>query len=393
MAAPAASASPETIARGRYLARAADCAACHTSADGAPFAGGVPLKSPFGTFYGTNITPDKTNGIGGWTSDDFYRALHDGKAPDKPLYPAMPYTSYRQMSRADSDAIYAYLMSVPPVKRLNRPHELRFPFNQRELLVGWRALYFHQGEYQPDAKQSVEWNRGAYLVQGLGHCAMCHTAVTALGGSRESEAFAGGMIPNQNWYAPSLTSNREAGLGEWSLQEIVDLLQAGVSHRGAVYGPMAEVTFNSLQYLNDADVRAMAVYLKSLPPKGEKRPEPKAQLVAPGTMEQGRAIYEAQCAMCHGDDGKGRPPAFPPLADNPSIEMASPVNPIRMVLNGSYAPATKRNPRPYGMPPFAHLLSDDDVAAVVTYIRVAWGNGGTPVTAAQANALRSVPLE
>lgn len=382
------------IARGEYLARAGDCVACHTEPGGELFAGGRPMATPFGSLYVPNITPDDDTGIGRWTPDDFWRTMHEGRSRDGSLlYPAMPFASYTKVSRADSDAIYAYLMSVPPVKRLNRPHELRFPFNQRELLVGWRALYFHQGEYEPDPKQSAEWNRGAYLVQGLGHCSMCHTAVTALGGSRESEAFAGGMIPNQNWYAPSLTSNREAGLGEWSLQEIVDLLQAGVSHRGAVYGPMAEVTFNSLQYLNDADVRAMAVYLKSLPPQGEKRPEPKAQLVAPGTMEQGRAIYEAQCAMCHGDDGKGRPPAFPPLADNPSIEMASPVNPIRMVLNGSYAPATKRNPRPYGMPPFAHLLSDADVAAVVTYIRVAWGNGGTPVTAAQANALRAVPLE
>jgi mono/diheme cytochrome c family protein len=305
----------------------------------------------------------------------------------------MPFANYTKVTRADSDAIYAYLMSVPPVKQPNRPHELRFPFNQRELLVGWRTLYFKEGEYQPDPKKSKEWNRGAYLVQGLGHCSMCHTAVSALGGSREAEAFSGGMIPNQNWYAPSLTSNREAGLGEWSLQEISDLLQSGVSHRGAVYGPMAEVTFNSLQYLSDDDVRAMAVYLKSLPPQGERRPAPQAQMVSPGTMETGRRIYAAQCAMCHGDEGKGLPPAFPPLANNPSIEMLSPVNPIRMVLNGGYAPATRKNPRPYGMPPFAHLLNDEEIAAVVTYIRVAWGNGGTPVTAAQANDLRSVPLE
>jgi mono/diheme cytochrome c family protein len=305
----------------------------------------------------------------------------------------MPFANYTRVTRADSDAIYAYLMSVPPVKLKNREHELRFPFNNRELLIGWRTLYFNQGEYVPNPQQGADWNRGAYLVQGLGHCSMCHTAVSALGGSREQEAFSGGMIPNQNWYAPSLTSNREAGLGEWSLEEIGDLLQAGVSHRGAVYGPMAEVTFNSLQYQSDADVRAMAVYLKSLPPKGEARPPPQAQLVQPATMELGRRIYTAQCVMCHGDNGKGFPPAFPPLAQNPSIEMASPVNPIRMVLNGGYAPATRRNPRPYGMPPFAHLLNDEEVAAVVTYIRVAWGNGGTPVTAAQANALRSVTLE
>jgi mono/diheme cytochrome c family protein len=384
----------DVISRGEYLARAGDCVACHTAAGGALFAGGRAMPTPFGSLFTSNITPDDETGIGRWTPDDFYRMLHTGRSRDGALlYPAMPFANYTKVTRADSDAMYAYLMSVPPVRQPNRPHELRFPFNQRDLLVGWRTLYFREGEYQPDPKQSAEWNRGAYLVQGLGHCSMCHTAVSALGGSRESEAFSGGMIPNQNWYAPSLTSNREAGLGEWSLDEIRDLLQAGVSHRGAVYGPMAEVTYNSLQFMSDEDVRAMAVYLKSLPPKGEKRPEPQAQLVAPGTMEAGRKLYGTWCAMCHGDDGKGNAPAFPPLAANPSIEMASPVNPIRMVLNGSYAPATRKNPRPYGMPPFAQVLNDDEIAAVVTYVRVAWGNGGTPVSAAQANALRSVPLE
>jgi mono/diheme cytochrome c family protein len=387
-------AANDVVSRGEYLARAGDCVACHTAPGAATFAGGRAMPTPFGNLWVPNITPDDETGIGTWTPDDFYRMMHTGRSRDNTLlYPAMPFANYTKVTRADSDAIYAYLMSVPPVKQPNRPHELRFPFNQRELLVGWRTLYFKEGEYQPDPKKGKEWNRGAYLVQGLGHCSMCHTAVSALGGSREAEAFSGGMIPNQNWYAPSLTSNREAGLGEWSLQEISDLLQSGVSHRGAVYGPMAEVTFNSLQYLSDDDVRAMAVYLKSLPPQGERRPAPQAQMVSPGTMETGRRIYAAQCAMCHGDEGKGLPPAFPPLANNPSIEMLSPVNPIRMVLNGGYAPATRKNPRPYGMPPFAHLLNDEEIAAVVTYIRVAWGNGGTPVTAAQANDLRSVPLE
>ena len=387
-------ATTQVINRGEYLARAGDCVACHTAPSGKEFAGGRPMPTPFGALFVPNITPDDETGIGRWTPDDFYLMMHTGRSRDGTLlYPAMPFANYTKVTRADSDAIYAYLMSVPPVKQANRPHELHFPFNQRELLVGWRTLYFKEGEYQPNAAQSKEWNRGGYLVQGLGHCSMCHTAVSALGGSRESEAFSGGMIPNQNWYAPSLTSNREAGLGDWSLEEISDLLQAGVSHRGAVYGPMAEVTFNSLQFLNDEDVRAMAVYLKSLPPKGQTRPEPQAQMVAPGTMESGRKLYATWCAMCHGDEGKGFPPAYPPLANNPSIEMTSPVNPIRMVLNGGYAPATRRNARPYGMPPFAHLLNDEEVAAVVTYIRVAWGNGGTPVTAAQANALRAVPLE
>lgn len=384
----------DIISRGEYLARAGDCVACHTAPGGVEFAGLLPMPTPFGNIYSPNITPDDETGIGTWTADEFYRMMHTGVSRDgKLLYPAMPFANYTRVTRADSDAIYAYLMSVPPVKQPNRPHELRFPYNQRELLIGWRTLYFQQGEYVPDPKQSEEWNRGAYLVQGLGHCSMCHTAVSPLGGSREQNAFSGGMIPNQNWYAPSLTSNREAGLGDWEIRDIVDLLQKGVSDRGTVYGPMAEVTYHSLQYMTDEDVKAMAVYLKTLPPRGEARAPSQAQLVAPGTMELGRRIYAAQCAMCHGDEGKGFPPHFPPLADNQSIEMAVPVNPIRMILNGGYAPATHGNPRPYGMPPFAHLLSDEEVAAVATYIRVAWGNGGTPVTASEVNALRVVPIQ
>jgi mono/diheme cytochrome c family protein len=317
--------------------------------------------------------------------------MHTGISRDGTLlYPAMPFASYTKVTREDSDAIYSYLMSVPPVRQKNRPHELRFPFNKRDLLIGWRALYFKEGEFVPDPKQSAQWNRGAYLVQGLGHCSMCHTAVTALGGTRESQAFEGGMIPNQNWYAPSLTSNREAGLGEWSIKDISDLLQVGVSNRATVYGPMAEVVYNSLQYLSDEDVAAMAVYLKALPQRDSTTVENSARLVQPAVMELGRKIYEKQCAVCHGSDGKGHPPGLPPLAGNQSITMPSPVNSIRMVLNGGYAPGTKKNPRPYGMPPFSHVLNDDEASAVVTYIRVAWGNSGTPVTPAAANELRKV---
>jgi mono/diheme cytochrome c family protein len=307
------------------------------------------------------------------------------------LYPAMPFASYTKVTREDSDAIYTYLMSVTPVKQQNRPHELRFPYNQRDLLVGWRTLYFKEGVFKPDPRQSEEWNRGAYLVQGLGHCAMCHTKVNALGGSSESQAFEGGMIPNQNWYAPSLTSNREAGLGEWDIEDISDLLQVGVSHRGTTYGPMAEVVYNSLQYLTDEDAKAMAVYLKSLPKRdSEAPPTSQARLVDPGVMETGRNVYVAQCAVCHGNEGKGNAPYFPPLAGNQSITMSSPVNSIRMVLNGGYAPGTYKNPRPHGMPPFSHILSDEQVSAVVTYIREAWNNNGTPVTPAEVNELRKL---
>jgi mono/diheme cytochrome c family protein len=386
----ATNATTQIINKGEYLARAGDCVACHTEPGGKEFAGNRAMPTPFGNLYAPNITPDEETGIGKWTADEFYRMMHTGVSRDGTLlYPAMPFASYTRVTRADSDAIYAYLMSVPPVRQKSRPHDLRFPFNQRDLLIGWRTLYFREGEYQPDPTQSEKWNRGAYLVQGLGHCAMCHTAINALGGSSESKAFEGGMIPNQNWYAPSLTSNREAGLGDWSIKDIADLLQSGVSHRGTVYGPMAEVVYNSLQYLSDEDAEAMAVYLKALPQRDTAAPPgSQARLVAPETMELGRRTYAAQCAMCHGDEGKGNPPEYPPLAGNQSITMPSPVNSIRMVLNGGYPPGTLKNPRPHGMPPFSHILNDDEVAAVVTYIRVAWGNSGTPVAPAQANELR-----
>nr|WP_309477049.1 cytochrome c [Trinickia acidisoli] len=391
-----ASASADVVKQGEYLARAGDCIACHTQPGGKLFGGGRAMPTPFGTLYSPNITPDDETGIGQWTADEFYRMMHTGRSRDGSLlYPAMPYGAYTKVSRADSDAIFAYLRSVPPVHQPNRPHEMRFPYNNRELLLGWRTLYFREGEYQADPTRSVEWNRGAYLVQGLGHCSMCHTAINALGGSSESKAFEGGLIPMQDWYAPSLTSNKEAGLGDWSIADITALLQKGASNRGAVYGPMAEVVYDSLQYLSDDDVRAMAVYLKSLPQHGAES----QTAASPVSGEErdllarlGSKIYDAQCATCHGKHGEGKLSDFPPLANNQSIQMTSAVNPIRMVLNGGYAPGTAKNPSPYGMPPFAQSLSDEEVAAVVTFIRTAWGNHGTPVTAKEANALRSAPL-
>jgi mono/diheme cytochrome c family protein len=272
---------------------------------------------------------------------------------------------------------------------------LRFPFDNRSLIIGWRTLFFKEGEFKPDPSKSAEWNRGAYLVEGLGHCSMCHTAINALGGSSESQAFEGGLIPMQYWYAPSLTSNKEAGLGDWSVEEITQYLRTGIADRGAVYGPMAEVVYNSLQYLNDGDIRAMAVYLKTLAqgtsPAKASAPIPSAESSL--LVSFGKSIYDRDCALCHGAEGLGAPPHYPPLAGNQSIQMSSAVNAIRMVLNGGFPPGTMGNPRPYGMPPFAQRLSDDEIAAVVSYIRTAWGNRGDPVSARQANELRSATLD
>jgi len=384
----------QTIERGRYLAWVGDCIACHTMHGGPAFAGGLPLVTPFGTLYSPNITPDTQWGIGNWTADDFYKMLHTGRSRDgKLLYPAMPFPAYTKVTREDSDAIFAYLSSLKPLSVPNRENELRFPYNNRSLLIGWRTLYFSEGEFKPDPSRDAQWNRGAYLVQGLGHCGTCHTAINALGGSSEEKAFAGGLIPMQNWYAPSLTNNREAGLGDWDLRNIVELLQAGASDRGAVYGPMAAVVHNSLQYLSESDVQAMAVYLKSLAEHTRTTTEPRgATQVSASVLARGDSLYRMQCAGCHRTDGRGKPPAYPPLAQNQSIQMSSSVNAIRMVLNGGYPPQTAGNPRPYGMPPFAQLMSDEDIAAVVTYIRVSWGNRGQPVTPAEVNTLRSAAL-
>jgi mono/diheme cytochrome c family protein len=392
----ASSDQPSIVARGEYLAQAGDCVACHTAPGGKLFAGGRAMPTPFGTLFTSNVTPDPETGIGKWTADQFYTMMHTGRSPDDGLlYPAMPFASYTKVTRADSDAIFAFMKSVAPVRQPNKPHDLKFPYNNRSLIIGWRTLFFTEGEYKPDATKSEEWNRGAYLVQGLGHCAMCHTAINALGGSSESAAFQGGLIPMQNWYAPSLTSNKEGGLGDWSIKDISDLLRTGISQRGAVYGPMADVTYNSLQYMTEADTRAMAVYLKTLAegsvpdaPRGTTTAEESSLL-----LRLGHTIYADKCASCHGEKGLGKPPHYPPLADNQSIQMSSAVNPIRMVLNGGYPPGTAGNPMPHGMPPFAQSLSDDEVAAVVTYIRVSWGNHGAPVSAAEANALRSAPLQ
>lgn len=397
IAATPADKAPPPIKQGEYLARAGDCIACHTVRGDKQFAGGLPMATPFGTMFAPNITPDDQYGIGKWTSDDFYRAMHTGRSKDGSLlYPGFPFTSYTKVTRADSDAIYAYLRSVAPVSEPSRPHELRFPFNNRNLLIGWRTLFFSEGEYKPDPTKSVEWNRGAYLVEGLGHCGMCHTSINAMGGPVSSAAFAGGLIPLQNWYAPSLTSNKEAGLGDWDIKDINDLLKTGVSQRGTVFGPMAEVVHNSLQYMNDSDINAISTYLKSIPQK-KKAPESlqleTSEKFGGELLTMGKKVYTENCAKCHAENGLGKPLAYPPLANNQSIQMPSAVNPIRMTLNGGYPPSTEGNPMPHGMPPFAQALSDTEVAAVVTYIRMSWGNHGTPVSPQQVSNLRSAPLD
>ena len=372
--------------RGATLARAGNCAGCHTAQGGPPYAGGRDLPTAFGTFITPNITPDRDTGIGAWTAQDFWRAMHHGKGRDgKLLYPAFPYTEYTKVTREDSDAIFLYLQTIAPVAKISAPDNLRFPYNMRALLYVWRALYFRPGVYEPVANQSAEWNRGAYLVQGLGHCNACHAARNALGAAGGA-ALGGGQVAGRSWYAPSLTSRAEAGNADVPIDEIVALLSTGRSSKHAASGPMAEVIGQSLQHLSAADVRAMAVYLKSLPDSGAATSAPVA-LNADATQRiaKGRKIYEKHCKDCHGDTGEGAPGAYPPLAGNRSVILPSPLNTIRSVLDGGFAPSTVGNPRPYGMPPFAHSLSSDEVALVVSYVRNSWGNRASLVTAVEVD--------
>ncbi|NII11638.1 cytochrome c [Oleiagrimonas sp. C23AA] len=381
------------VKRGEYLMRAGDCIACHSVAGGKPLSGGLPMVTPFGTIYTPNITPDDETGIGKWTEKDLWNAIHNGiNRHGEYLYPAFPFTSYTKVSKEDVSDIYAYLRSVKPVKRKNTPLGMAFPFNQREALLGWRMMFFDKGEFKPNPKKSKEWNRGAYLVEGLGHCGECHTQRNALGGTEKDEALAGGMIPIQNWYAPNLSTAPHGGLEGWTEKDIVDLLKTGRSSKGTVYGPMAEVVQDSMQYMTDADLKAIAVYLKSLPPQPTKERgavvEPPEALVDE-MVHHGKDIYEHKCARCHQSNGNGVEHIYPPLNGNASVLAPNPVNPIRIVLLGGFEVTTQTYPRPFSMPPFAQDLSDKDVASVVTYIRQAWSNKASPVSPQTVRKYRS----
>lgn len=375
-------ATPQQIAQGAAIARAGNCAACHTARGGADYAGGLGIATPFGTVYTSNLTPDADTGLGRWTPAAFWRAMHHGRSADgRLLYPVFPYTSYTQVSRTDSDALFAYLQSLPPVAQTNRPHELAFPYSSQAALAVWRALFFRAAEFVPEATQSAEWNRGAYLVRGLGHCAACHAERNVLGASSGALALQGGVIPMQHWYAPSLASIREASVAHWEPAQIVALLKTGTSDHGSVIGPMADVVFGSTQHMSDADLQAMAIFLKALPQKTSTPPV--AQAPEAAQLSNGAKVYKDHCAQCHGEQGEGARGAYPALAGNRMVTMDQPANLVQIVLHGGFAPATAGNPRPYGMPPFQQTLDGPQIAAVLTYIRRAWGHTASAVTPLQ----------
>ncbi|TAL74535.1 MAG: c-type cytochrome [Rhodanobacter sp.] len=379
---------PALIARGTYLALTADCAGCHTAKGGTAYAGGRRLPTPFGNVAVPNLTPDAATGLGAWSFEDFWQALHTGIGRDRqPLYPAFPYTSYTRMTRDDALAIFAYLQSLPAVRQAAPSSELAFPYDQRRLLRLWRALYFRPGPAAP-----VAGDRGAYLVDAIGHCAECHAPRNRFGATRHRALLTGGEIPAQHWFAPDLAASPHGGLAGWRERDIVDLLKMGQAARGAAFGPMADVVRGSTQYLTAADLNAIAAHLVALPPR--QVPGPGWQLFdARRLVAHGEEVYRKRCADCHGDDGRGVAGVYPPLAGNASVTEPSGINAIRIVLLGGFAPTTVTNHRPYSMPPYQQTLDDVDVASVVSYVRAMWGNRAGAVSPQDVARYRHTPVE
>lgn len=371
------------LVRGQYLVAAGDCMSCHLRAGGEPFAGGLGLKTPFGVIYSSNITPDTETGIGIWTSDQFYGAMHDGKgAHGENLYPAFPYPWFRRASRADDDAIFAYLKTVPAVKYTPPENQLPFPLSIRTAVGGWNLLFLDSHEFQNDPKQSAEWNRGAYLVTGLGHCGACHTPKNALGSDKSNREFHGGVL--DNWVAPDLTGNERTGLGSWSIQDIAEYLGTGRNAHAGAGGAMADVITYSTSLMSDADLRAIAVYLKSRPPSPDATPgTPDAD-----AMHRGAEIYSDACASCHLENGVGQPRVFPPLGKDAVLQQADPIGLEHLILAGTRIGISESRPSPLAMPSFAWKLTDQEIADVATFIRNTWGNRAEQISASQVGEAR-----
>jgi mono/diheme cytochrome c family protein len=373
-----------TIERGRYLAHAADCGSCHTiPGSERPFGGGRSIETPFGVLVAPNITADLETGIGAWTDDEFDAAVRQGRRRDGArLYPAMPYPYYTRMTRDDVLAIRAYLKTVTPVRNAVRVNRLPFPLNLRVAMTVWDAMYFEPGEFKPDTSKSDEWNRGAYLVQGPGHCGACHTPKTLLGGDRSSEVLRGFAL--QGWFAPDITSGAGA-LREWSADDIAQYLKTGHNRSAAAAGLMGEVVDLSTSKLTDDDAKAMAVYLKDV--QGVA-PDSNAAVDA-NVMTAGKAVYQDLCSSCHQPDGKGVPNLFPNLSQVATVSANDPATVLRVILQGAQSVATDREPTGPTMPAFGWQLDDEQIAAVGTFIRNSWGQKAPPVSGEQVKEARS----
>ena len=383
---------------GEYLARAGDCVACHSVPGGKAFAGGLKMGSPLGNIYSTNITPDPETGIGNYTLEDFDRALRRGVAKDgHRLYPAMPYPSYAKLTDADVKALYDFFMKdVPVVRQANKPNEIPAWLSFRWPLALWNIVFTSSGSYVNKSDHDAQWNRGAYLVQGLAHCGACHTprgiAFQEKALDESGDAYLSGA-PLDGWLAANLRGDVRTGLGHWSQADLVEFLKTGHNHDGTAFGSMIDVVNNSTPYLSDSDITAIAVYLKSLSPNGGEAPyaydEATTTALRGGHAgDPGAGTYATRCASCHGLDGKGAAPYMPPLAGNPTVLGTDPSSLINLVLNGSTPLVVKGTPDAYRMPQFRTELSDQQIADVVTFIRGGWGNQAAPVTVKEVVDLR-----
>jgi len=365
--------SAMAMSEGEYVAKSADCAACHTSPQGADLSGGVRFATPVGEIYSTNITPDIQHGIGGYSFEEFDKAMREGIAKDgHALYPAMPYTSYVKMSGKDMRALYDYLMKeVKPQPVANRENDISWPMSVRWPLRVWNSIFLEDGEYRPQADQSAQWNRGAYLVQGAGHCGACHTP---RGWAQQEKALdekdmaflSGGEL--DGWSAPSLR-----GL-KISQPELVTLLKSGRNTHDAVSGPMGEVITNSTQFMTDDDLNSMAVYLLSL--KAEAQPAPAKKAVA---TEAGQQTFMRYCSTCHGVKGDGKAFAIPALAGNLTVSAENPQTLLRVILYGAQTPVTAEH-MSNTMPGYGWTLTDQQAADLTNTLRASWGNQAAAVT-------------
>ncbi|MGV0952904.1 MAG: c-type cytochrome [Fluviibacter sp.] len=395
MAAPAAkTAQADSVKRGEYLAKLGDCAACHTAQGGKPMAGGLELKTPFGKLYSTNITPDKQTGIGNYSFAQFDQAMRKGIAADgHNLYPAMPYPSYAKTSPADMQALYDYMMQgVSPVAQPNKASDMKWPFSMRWGLSLWNKLFLDDKPFVADTTKTENWNRGAYIVQGLGHCGSCHTPrgiafqeKTMSQDGKNGQLFLAGSTVDA-WHALSLRDI-------WAEDDIVEFLKTGRNQHATAFGTMTEVIGLSTQHFSQGDLQSIAIYLKSLPANKTSAASTAQTVFTPQAAGDklyktaGGLGYDQFCATCHRKDGLGVSGLFPPLAGNRAILSEDPTSAIHVTLSGWKSASTKGQPRVVGMPEFGHL-TDDELADIVTFMRTTWGNQATHVTAAQIKKVR-----
>jgi mono/diheme cytochrome c family protein len=386
--------------KGEYLARAGDCIACHSVRGGKAFAGGLRMGTPMGAIYSTNITPDTETGIGNYSLQDFGRAVRSGVAKDgHHLYPAMPYPSYAKISDDDIQALYTFFMKeVPPVKQVNKESEIPWSLSWRWPLAIWNLLFAPTRAYVAQLGHDATWNRGAYLVEGLGHCGACHTPRGWAFQEKAYDDTSGAYLQGAEidaWSAPNLRGDLRTGLGGWSQDDIAAFLKSGHNDKGTAFGSMLDVVNNSTPYLTDEDVGAMATFLKSLPATARQtafvyRDAATQELHSGKPQQAGAALYLGFCAPCHKIDGKGQAPFMPPLAGNPAVLDANPSSLINLVLNGAEPLVAKGIPDAYRMPQYRIQLNDEQIAQALSFVRSGWGNDAAQVTTDDVKKLRPV---